>query len=83
MQNSKVGVWFLVFAIVVFISLLIYDSTLKFEYINTHNNTTNLDKIPQILPAIPYQFTDIIFLVVGIIVILGVFMLIIHYLIER
>lgn len=70
---------FLIFIISAFIAILMFDTDLKFNYVNTHNNTTatNITKVPQILPTIPYQFMNIIFIIVVIAIVLGIFLYIV------
>lgn len=70
---------FLIFILCAFIGILMFDTDLKFNYINTHNNTTatNISKVPQVLPSIPYQFVNIIFLIIVIGIIVGIFLYIV------
>lgn len=68
---------FLIFIISAFIVILGFDADLKFNYVNTHNNTTSLSQVPQILPNIPYQFVNIMFIIVVIAIVIGVFLYIV------
>ena len=71
------GFIFLIFIISVFIAILMFDTDLKFNYVNSHNNTANVSSVPQILPSIPYQFVNIIFLIVITSIVIGVFLYIV------
>ena len=74
-MTGKAWLTFFVFLIIAFIGIVVYDnqesihwSILKQEGLVPVNQTA-----PSIIPAIPYQFVNIIFLIVAIIIIVAIF----------
>ena len=69
--------------LIVFIFIISFDAYLKYSYINSHNNTsfntTNYHNIPSLIPHIPAPFMNIIFLVIMVILIIGLFLGIYKY----
>lgn len=81
MQNK--GIYFLFSLIViVFVFLVSFDAYMKFSYENTHNNTTNVS-VPQIIPSIPSPIMNVIVLIVGAFIMLGLFYGIANHLLNR
>ena len=74
-MEGKNWLGFIVFIIIVFLGLVIYDnqesihwSVLKQEGLVPANSTA-----PSIIPHIPYQFVNILVLVFGVLIIVGIF----------
>ena len=74
-MSGKAWLTFFVFLIIAFIGIVVYDnqesihwSVLQQEGLVPVNQTA-----PSIIPAIPYQFVNIIFLIVAIIIIVAIF----------
>lgn len=69
--------------LIVFIFIISFDAYLKFDYANSHNNTTFnttvYNNIPSLIPHIPAPFMNIIFLVIMAILIVGLFLSIYKY----
>ena len=74
-MSGKAWLTFFVFLIIAFIGIVVYDnqesihwSVLQQEGLVPVNQTA-----PSIIPAIPYQFVNIIFLIVAILIIVAIF----------
>ena len=74
----------LLILLLILIGVSVYD---QYEQIHVavlkHNgNLTNNTTTPQLIPSIPYQFINIIFLVVAVVVIIGLFIYIFRKIID-
>lgn len=68
---------FIMFVIVVLVGIAIWDNYLKFLYANNVNTVNKT--APTIIPSIPYQFTNLIILIVGLVLMIAVIVGLIKY----
>lgn len=76
-MSGKAWLVFLMFLISVFVGLLIYDNY-ESNHPDVVNNTTII-KPTNIIPTIPFYFENIIFVIVVIVIIFGVFVGLLNY----
>lgn len=72
---------FIMFVILVLVGVVIWQNYEDYLYAKLSlNNTTNKTLVPpKIIPNIPYQFTNIIILIVGIVIMLSLIIGLVRY----
>ncbi len=83
MQKTTLGL--IIFFVLIFIGILVYDN---YQYVNW--NTLQKEGLaplnrtaPQILPSIPYQFMNIIFVIIVIVFVVGLLIGVGNYFMNR
>lgn len=74
-MNGKSWLAFLVILIIAFLGIVIYDNqeSMHWAVLQNEGLVPLNQSAPSIIPHIPYQFSNLIFLVIALIIIFGVF----------